>query len=205
MGQKLALFDVDSREGFGTEEVPGFTKLVQPIAPVLRRILQWARDHKVTVAATTPGSILLQPKVLDPGLVLVRADPAARDWETRIRKAHTVLLEKHPGMPMGRGTRHWALDLFERNPNAGLFVRKLRVKEWAVFGACVEFRIASIAGLLRILGYGVTILEDASVSSVQGSRVSAREALNRCRSLGIGVEKAEEFLRRWEARFLAEP
>jgi len=87
-----------------------------------------------------------------------------------------------------------AFDAFS-NPAMKEIASNYEVSEMVLFGATLEHDVAALANSARLIGYEVTVIEDATGSLTKDVQIEARGALRR---RGVRFEPAEETCIRME-------
>lgn len=195
MNRSFALFNVDTQQPAADGSGIVFRPRVEPIAPMLDRLLRFAREHDVLLVWTACVNAGPLRRFLGDDTLYVGLQKQGDLPPAALERHKAIYLEKGPCLRSpDENLRMRTYDLFHANPNAERILRRIEIPRWIVFGDSVGYCIrTTVEGLLR-LGRRVTLLTDA-IGPGTLTEAGKDEALAALRAQGAELATAEAFLR----------
>ena len=193
----FAFFNLCSREGFGSEEIPSMRKRALPIRDHLIALYEFAENNNIRIVSTQcigQGSPALNHCDSSYAYMLPVNDSDGLS-NPKLESRREIFIERPRYGSPEENRRRNAADVFYSNCNTRRLIDHLDVKEWIVFGvamqACATY---AVNGLLKS-GKQVSVLTDTVLPSSR-SDLTLQQSLNAAESAGARLETVHSFLHR---------
>ncbi|MGC2639326.1 MAG: isochorismatase family cysteine hydrolase [Acidobacteriaceae bacterium] len=167
--QSRIFWDVDTQADFLSPEGKLYVPGSEAIVPTLRRLTQWAAEHRVLVVASADAHHEGDAELRQwPPHCLAGTEGQQKIPETSLPRS-LVLPNRLIEIPVNLSSwqqvilEKQQLDVFT-NPNTGPLLEQLGRPDVVLYGVVTEFCVAAAASNLLKQGCRVTLVEDAIAS-----------------------------------------